>query len=169
MVKRLRVVTKRCLNWIFLVKLFSPDVLGTQIKNIKMRSSKPIIKNTTQKVMVNYCFGRRFHDLKYFEVGIFFFMFLEFIINLKVPLWYFLEKHQFHVIPSYFELILDNYMFNISTCTLLTLSSKLCRLLLNLGNIDCLALKIDVFFKCWFFPSQIQGTFSSFIWHVYSY
>ena len=47
-------------------------------------------------------FGRRFHDLKYFEVG-FFFIFLEFIINLRAPLQKFVEKHQFNVILSYFK------------------------------------------------------------------
>ena len=40
------------------------NVLGTQICNIKMRSSKLIIKITTQKVMAKYIFGCRFHDLK---------------------------------------------------------------------------------------------------------
>ena len=43
------------------------------------------IKNTAQKVMTNFDFGRRFHDLKYFEVGTFF-MFIEFIINLRAPI-----------------------------------------------------------------------------------
>ena len=47
---------------------------------------KTIIKSTAQKVMANYCFGHRVHDLQYFEVGISFFIFLEFIINLRVPL-----------------------------------------------------------------------------------
>ena len=35
-----------------------------------MRSSKLIIKSDAQKQMVEYGFGRRFHDLKYIEVGI---------------------------------------------------------------------------------------------------
>ena len=32
--------------------------------------------------MAKYGFGRKFHDLKYFEVGDFF-IFLEFLINLR--------------------------------------------------------------------------------------
>ena len=39
-------------------------VLGTQIKNIKMKSSKFTTKSTSQKVMAKSSFGRRFHDLK---------------------------------------------------------------------------------------------------------
>ena len=80
--------------------------------------------------MAKYGFGRRFHDLKYFEVG-FFFIFLEFIINLRATLQNFVEKYQFNVILSCFKQILDNYMFNISTCTLLAPSSKICRLFLK--------------------------------------
>jgi hypothetical protein len=34
-----------------------------------MRFSKLIIKSIAQKVMAKYGFERRFHDLKYFEVG----------------------------------------------------------------------------------------------------
>ena len=41
-------------------------MLGNQIKNIKMRSSKFIIENITQKVMAKSSFGCRFHDLKCF-------------------------------------------------------------------------------------------------------
>ena len=37
--------------------------LGTQIQNIRMRSSKPIINSTSQKVMAKFGFGHRFHDL----------------------------------------------------------------------------------------------------------
>jgi hypothetical protein len=44
-----------------------------------MRSPKLIIKNDAQKQMAKSSFGRKFHDLKYFEVG--FFTFLEVIIN----------------------------------------------------------------------------------------
>ena len=32
----------------------------------------PIIKSDAQKQMVEYAFGRRFHDLNYIKVGIFF-------------------------------------------------------------------------------------------------
>ena len=51
-------------------------VLSIQIKTIKMRSSKLILKSIAQKVMSKSGFASRFHDLKYFEVGIFF-IFLE--------------------------------------------------------------------------------------------
>ena len=37
-----------------------------------MGSSKVIIKSTDQKVMIEFGFGYKFHDLKYFEVGFFF-------------------------------------------------------------------------------------------------
>ena len=46
--------------------------LGTQIHNINMRSSKLIIKNDAEKQLTKYSFERKFHDLKYFELGIFF-------------------------------------------------------------------------------------------------
>ena len=39
-------------------------VLGAQIKNIKMKSSKLIIKSIAQKVMTKFGFGYRFHNLK---------------------------------------------------------------------------------------------------------
>ena len=41
-------------------------VLGTQIQNINMSPSKLIIKTIAQKVMVDYDFGCRFHDLNIF-------------------------------------------------------------------------------------------------------
>jgi hypothetical protein len=47
-------------------------VLGTQIENIKMRSSKLIIKCLAQKEMTIFGFGHRYHDLEYFELGTFF-------------------------------------------------------------------------------------------------
>ena len=68
-------------------------VLAIQIWNIKMRSSKVIIKSIAQKVMVNFGFEHRFHDLKYFEVG-FFFISLEFIINLRTSLQKFAKTHR---------------------------------------------------------------------------
>jgi len=46
--------------------------LGTQIQNINMRSSKSIIKSDAQKQLTKYSFERKFHDLKYFDLGIFF-------------------------------------------------------------------------------------------------
>ena len=48
-------------------------VLGTQIYNMKMKSSKLVIKSIiAEKVMAKFGFGRRFHDLKYFEVEFYF-------------------------------------------------------------------------------------------------
>ena len=44
--------------------------------------------------MTKFGFGCRLYDLKYFEVG-FFFFYLEFILNLRVALQKFVEKHQF--------------------------------------------------------------------------
>jgi hypothetical protein len=46
--------------------------LGTQMQNINMRSSKPIIKSESQKQLTKYNFERKFHDLKYFEIEMFF-------------------------------------------------------------------------------------------------
>ena len=80
-------------------------VLGTQIQNIKMRFTKLIIKSIAQRVMANSSFVRRFHDLKYLEVGIFSFILLEFIINLRTPLQNFANKNHLNVLLSCFEQI----------------------------------------------------------------
>jgi hypothetical protein len=50
-----------------------------------MRSSKLINKSVARKVMANFGFGCRFYELEYVEAGIFF-IFLEFVINLRAPL-----------------------------------------------------------------------------------
>ena len=47
-------------------------LLSTQIQNIKMRSSKLVIKSNAQKQMVIFGFGCKFHSLKYVELGILF-------------------------------------------------------------------------------------------------
>jgi hypothetical protein len=39
---------------------------------MKLRSSILIIKSDTQKQMIKFGFGRGFHDLNYFEVGVLF-------------------------------------------------------------------------------------------------
>ena len=77
-----------CLNWIF-VMMPSIVVSGTQTWNIKVRSSKVIIESIAQKVM-----GKPLdnHDLKYFEVGFFFVIFLEFISNFMTSMQKFVEK-----------------------------------------------------------------------------
>ena len=81
--------------------------------NIKLRSSKLIIKSDAQKRMVELGFGCRFHDLKYFKVGIFF-MFLEFIIYFRASSQIFVKYHQFNVILSYLKQNYDNCLFNIT-------------------------------------------------------
>ena len=73
-----------------------------------MRSSKFIIKSIAQKAMAKFGFRCRFHDLKYFEVG-FFFIFVEFITNLRAPLQILNRKNKCDVILSYFKQGLDNY------------------------------------------------------------
>ena len=46
--------------------------LGTQIQNSNIRSSKPIIKSDALKQLTKYNFECKFHDLKYFELEVFF-------------------------------------------------------------------------------------------------
>ena len=71
--------------------------------------------------MIEFGFGRRFHDLIYFEVGIFF-IFFELTIYLRASSQKFVENHQFNVILSYLkQLFLDIHLFNVTylhtTCT----------------------------------------------------
>jgi hypothetical protein len=47
-------------------------VLNIKIYNIKLRSSILSIKSDAKNNPVEFGFGHKFHDLKYFEVGIFF-------------------------------------------------------------------------------------------------
>ena len=61
-----------------------------------MKSSKLIIQNITQKVMAIISYERRFHHLKYFEVGVFSSILLESIINLHKVV----GNNQFNVIVS---------------------------------------------------------------------
>ena len=71
-----KVVANCCLIWI----MFHDDLyccVNTQVYTIKLRSSKPIIKSDAQKHMVEFGFERIFHDLKYFEVGFFFFKYFH--------------------------------------------------------------------------------------------
>ena len=59
-----------------------------------MRYSKCVIKShcDAQKVMAKYGFGSKFYDIKYFAVE-FKFIFLEFILNLRVaPQFFFCRK-----------------------------------------------------------------------------
>ena len=71
-------------------------VLNTHFYNIKLRSTKLVGKSDAQKQMVEFGFGCKFHDLKYFEVGNYFFiLFLEFIICLRSSSQNLGENHQF--------------------------------------------------------------------------
>ena len=45
--------------------------LVTQMQNMKMRPSKNFIRSDGQKVMAKYGLRCKFHDPKYFEVGLF--------------------------------------------------------------------------------------------------
>jgi hypothetical protein len=87
-------------------------MFNTQLQKIKLRSSIFIIKSDAQKQMSESAFGHGFHDLNYFEVGIFFHI-LGLIIYLRASSQNFVENHQFYVILSYFKQILGNHLFNI--------------------------------------------------------
>ena len=63
-----------------------------------MISLNIIITKITQKAMAKVGFGRRFHDLIYFEVGFIFLIFLEYIINLRATLQKSVGKCQLTVI-----------------------------------------------------------------------
>ena len=78
LVERLKAVVKCCL-------IFFHGALYCRVRYSNIGTSKLIINSTTQKVMAKSSVGRRFHDIKDFEVEIFF-IFLEFIINLRAPL-----------------------------------------------------------------------------------
>ena len=102
-----------------------------------MSPSNFFTKSTAQKVIVDYDFGCEFDDLKYLKLDFVF----EFIVNLRATLQIFREEHQFYVVLCFFKQILDNYVFNISTCTLLAPCSKICGLMLNFFcQIICLSL-----------------------------
>ena len=132
LVKRLNEVAECCLKWGF----FFHSALFCYVRDsnvdVKMRSSKLIIKSIAQEAMTDSSFGHRFHDLKYFEVGFVFFIILEFFYKLESTITKnSRRKHKFDVILSYFKQVLNNYMINVSTCTLLALSSRICRIFLD--------------------------------------
>jgi hypothetical protein len=52
----------------------STTVISTQLYNVKMTSSKNITKSKVQKQIAKHGFERRFHDLKYFKHGFFFYI-----------------------------------------------------------------------------------------------
>ena len=57
--------------------------------------------------MAKYGLGHRFHDLKYFEVGILF-VFLKFMIYSRTPLQQFVKRDQFNVNLSCFKQVVNN-------------------------------------------------------------
>ena len=69
----------------FLIEVFYfilYNELYFRVKCSSVEYEVEIFKTNAQKLMVEFGFGRRFHDFKYFKVG-FFFMFYEFIIYLR--------------------------------------------------------------------------------------
>ena len=100
-------------------------VLSTQIQSIKMRSSKLIIKNNAQKQLAKSSFRHKFHDLKYFELGIFF-------VFLKIFIYFRASSNQGQ---NFINLILlyhgSNQIYTITrsispSCTPLGPSSNMC-------------------------------------------
>ena len=118
LVKHLKVVAKCCLNWVFVFL----GALNCCLRYSNIEYWDEIFKIISSKEMTKSGFGHRFHDLKYFKVG-FIFILLEFLISLRATLQKFVGKHQFDVLLSCLEPILNNYVFNTCTWTLLALSS----------------------------------------------
>jgi len=69
-------------------------VLGVQIWNFKMRCSKTIIKSIALKEMAKFGFGHKFHDLNILMLK-FSFIFLEFVMNLRVSLQKVVKRNKF--------------------------------------------------------------------------
>ena len=51
--------------------MISIVVLSAQMENTKMKSWKLVIKSNVQKQTTKSGFGRKFHDLNYFELCVF--------------------------------------------------------------------------------------------------
>ena len=66
-----KVVAKCCLDWNFFHGALYRLVRFSNTK-YQDKISKLIIKSISQTVMIKFGFERRFHDLKYFEIGFFF-------------------------------------------------------------------------------------------------
>ena len=129
LVKGLKVVAKRCLNWISL-----RANLCYCVWILKCRKSSWDLKYSSLKVMLKskwfeYSFRHRFHDLNYFEVGIFF----------HIP-WirYLLEGIMTRfcgnpIIPMFFILLWTNFRQSLVRYHLLcTTSFEICRIFLDL-------------------------------------
>ena len=80
--------------------------------------------------MAKFGYGRTFDDLKYFEARLVFHIPLI-LYKLEGIVTKFNTKHQFYLILSYLKPVLNKYVFNIPTCTLLAPSSKICRIFLK--------------------------------------
>ena len=79
--KGLKVVAKHYLSWIIFHDGLCCCVKHSNVEN-QVEILNTYIRSDTQKQMVEYGFGRSFHDLNYFEVGNFS-MCLDFIIYLR--------------------------------------------------------------------------------------
>ena len=89
-------------------------VLSTHMQNANMRSPQLIIKSNAQKQMARFGCGCEFHDLHYFELD-FFFMFLEFLMHLRLSSNICIKNYQLNI--NFFIFIFVNHLFNIITCT----------------------------------------------------
>jgi hypothetical protein len=76
---------------------------------------KLITKSNAQKQIIRCSFGRKFHDLEYFELD--FFMFLEINLQLRSISNNILGNHDINVILSVLSYFFDNYLFNMTACT----------------------------------------------------
>ena len=70
-VKGLIIVVKHCINWIYFHDDFCGCVEYSDVEN-QVEIFNTNHTNEAQKEMFEFVFGRRFHDLNYFEGGFFF-------------------------------------------------------------------------------------------------
>ena len=116
--------------------------------------------------MVEFGFGRRFHDHNYFEVEMFFYIPWIYYL-LEGIIWNFAENHQLNVILSHLKQIPDNHLLIQHHL----LAQHLHRRLQHVDFpwaffyviIHCLVLQINMFLKClWFLSSQFSKLVYSF-------
>ena len=69
-----------------------------------------------KKQMPRSSFGRKFHDLNYFDLD-FFSYFLNSFIHLRSSSNILIENRQFNKMLTYFKQNFDNYLFIITTYT----------------------------------------------------
>ena len=137
LVKRLEIIRKCCLSWISLSRC--PLLL---CKVLKYKISKWGPQNISLKVLFKrYWLKIGLHvDFMTSNILKLDFYFLFFYIpwihyKLEGTITRISRKHQLNVILSCFKQILDDYLFNISTCILLAPSSKICKLFLEQENL----------------------------------